>query len=222
MPLVYDHTRTANQGGGWIERPDAQAFATTELPRLRAEQAARYQASKRRWGIADKFAWGAVAAPLAVAAAPAVMGAGAASAGAGSAAATAGASAAGGGMTFGNLLQLGQLGAGLVTNGLAMRTQGRQANADAIARARELADQTAFTRETEATRRAEFQAAQDALERRWLAEQKFEQDKWRVTEDERLHTRELADQREARRAPYRAMSQQALLRLGDLLRLGRG
>ncbi len=79
----------------------------------------------------------ASAVPLAFAAAPAFAGMG--GAGAASGAAAGAPAAAGGGMTFGNLLQLGQLGAGLGSQIFGMRSQGRQANQDAVARQGELA-----------------------------------------------------------------------------------
>lgn len=118
---------------------------------------------------------------------------------------------AGGGMTFGNLLRLGELGAGLVTQGMANRSTNRQLSSDAAMRSREFDQQMALLQSQDAEDRRRHDAAQA-----------FQEMQWKASEEDRLRKIRLEDEREARRAPYRAMSQQAMLRLSDLLRLARG
>lgn len=67
MPIVYDNTRSAKDGGGYIERPDPMAFYQTELPDLRAKALADHARSVGRWNTANKIAWGAATVPFAFA-----------------------------------------------------------------------------------------------------------------------------------------------------------
>lgn len=59
----------------------------------------------------------------------------------------------------------------------------------------------------------------DEARRQFDAQQQFDAQKWAVTEEQRIYDRRLTEEREARRAPYRAASGAALGRLGDLLGL---
>jgi len=54
-------------------------------------------------------------------------------------------------------------------------------------------------------------------QRRWEAEEAFRAKQFAASEEERLHARKLADELEARRAPRREMSRQALQQVGRLL-----
>lgn len=66
----------------------------------------------------------------------------------------------------------------------------------------------------------QFERERDAeAKRQWEAQQQFEQQKYAAQEEQRLHDRALADQAEARRAPYRAASQAALQSLAQRLGL---
>lgn len=66
---------------------------------------------------------------------------------------------------------------------------------------------------------AEQQTRDAEAKRQFDASQAFEVQKFAASEEQRLHDRSLADAQEARRAPYRAASQAALARLGDMLGL---
>lgn len=157
---------------------------------------------------------GAVAAPfvagggVAASAAPAASGA----------ATAAGTTAVGGGMTFGNLLRLGELGAGLTSQLFANRSQGRALDRDAGLRQQEFQAQMAMA-----------QRAEEESRRRWDAEQAQRAQDYTLALEDRQRRQSVEDfdmqrlrDREARRAPYRAMAEQARLRMADLLRLGRG
>ena len=116
----------------------------------------------------------------------------------------------------------------LITGGLSTIGQiygsRQQGNANRRAmQVQERASQQAMEldREQEATRRAEFQAQQQQLQRQWDATQKFEADKWAVLEEERLYDRRLKEERETRMAPRRAASAQALANLPGILEHGR-
>lgn len=157
--------------------------------------------------------------PAAAFAAPAIAGTfGASSAAAAAPAATSAATSAGtaaatgaGGMTFGNLLKLGELGAGLFTNIRGNSIQNRALDRDSMARSNEFAQQMAMLRE---------QNAQG--QRQWDAEQAQRAQEFALAQEDRTRRMRLEDEREARLAPRRAMAEQARLRLVDLLRLGRG
>lgn len=116
----------------------------------------------------------------------------------------------GAGMTFGNLLRLGELGAGLTTSVLGNRSQGRALDRDAAQRAQEFAQQQAL-----------LQRQQDEGRRQWEAEQAQRAQEFALAMEDRTRRIRLEDEREQRRAPYRAMAEQARLRMADLLRLGR-
>lgn len=211
--------------------PQYASYVKTALPQMAAADQAALEKSKGRWRLADKFAWGAVASPFVAAAAPAVLGAfsgGGAASGAGSAASAAGsaagasAPAVGAGMTFGNMLKLGELGVGAATNILGQRSQNRALNQQQAIDQRNYGEQMQLAREQEAYRRAEADRVARQEEARWQTEEAYRQKQVAADEEERAYSRRLLDEREARRAPKRAAGQAALLRLQDLLRLGRG
>lgn len=58
--------------------------------------------------------------------------------------------------------------------------------------------------------------------RQWEAAQQFEAQKWNAQEEERIYNRRMQEEREARQAPYRAMSAAALGNLGSMLGLDLG
>jgi len=142
-------------------------------------------------------------------------GAAAGSAGAGAAGAGA-AGTAGGGMTFGNLLKLGELGVGLGTNIYNNRQNNRAMQNDATMRQNEFAQQMQLVQQQNALAEQRYQAeqAQRAQEFAMLQEDRQR----RIAEENRV--RALDEAREQRRAPYRQLSNDALLRMRDLLRLG--
>lgn len=237
MPLVYDNTRTAKNGGGWINRDDLQSWVTQELPQNRATAKAALERSQGRWKTADKFAYAAAAVPFAAAAAPLVMGgSAAASGGAGmvnglaitpyagtasmSAPALAGGSVPG---WIGSTQAANLAGKGVDTLfGIYSNRQQSKANREALAyQQSQNARAEAWDREQELQRRTEFMAQQAELKRQWEATQKFESDKWAATEEDRVHRRQLEDEREVRRAPFRAASAAALERLPGIMASGR-
>lgn len=125
----------------------------------------------------------------------------------GGGAATAGA----GGMTFGNLLRLGEMGAGLFGSIAGQRSQNRSLDRDSAMRSQEFAAQMAM-----------LQQQNEQAKRQWEAQEAQRAQEFALTMEDRNRRVRLEDEREARRAPYREMAAQARLRLGDLLRLGRG
>lgn len=168
----------------------------------------------------------ALGAPLAGAVAPALFGAGGAAA---SVPGAVGASAAplgegtvigatgAGGMTFGNLLKLGELGTGLVTNLIGQRQQNHALDQDASARANEFAQQMALLTQQnqQAQRQWEAEQAQRAQDYTLTLEDR------RMAQEDRARRNALEDAAEARRADYRSsFGQPALMRLRDLLHLG--
>lgn len=221
MPLVYDNTRTARQGGGWIERPDVQAFATTELPRLRADEAQRYQDSKHRWGIADKAAMAASMGLMTGGAASAFAGGGGAAIPSFATEGVGFSSAGSGAMSSIPWWNVASKGVDTLFGIYSNRQQSR-ANRDALAyQERQNMRAEGLDRDAEAQRHEEFLAQQAALKQQWDAMQKFEADKWAASEDERLYDRGLKDAREARLAPRRALAADALQRIPGLLASGR-
>lgn len=112
-------------------------------------------------------------------------------------------------MTFGNLLKLGELGVGLGTQWIGQRQQNRALDQDARQRSQEFTQQMAL-----------IQQQNQQSQRQWEAEQAQRAQEYRLALEDRDRKYRLEDEREARRAPRRAMAQQAMLRLGDLLRLG--
>lgn len=224
MALVYDGTRSAKQGGGWIERADPYAYGSTELPALRAQAAADLDRSQRRWRTADKFAYAAAAVPFGAAAAPYLMGGGtaalpeAATEGVGfSSAGTSGA-----GMNLGRLL--GSRGFDTVANGLTslfgMRAQNKANKYATDANSRLTAQQIAMENDRLARTDAADTADRADAERRWLAEQAQAKEAFdynRAINDRSLR---LDDEREARRSAYRTnFSDPAMRSLGSILRL---
>jgi uncharacterized protein YhaN len=117
-------------------------------------------------------------------------------------------------------MKFGEMTASTLGNIYASHKQS-SANRDALA-AQERSDMRA--QQIEADNRAEqkrqFDLQQAQLKAQWDAQQKFEADRFAASEEERLHTRQLSDEREARRAPYRAASAAALERLPGLINSG--
>lgn len=201
--------------------------------RIRANQAQGREISaenqrRRDGGITKwlpKLAYGVIGAATGGAAAPLFGGGAAAGSAASSAAASVPATvpaAAGGAMNFGNLLKLGQLAVPAVTGLFGMRSQNRALDRQSQMEQGNLNQQMEMARENEMYRRSE--AARVAAEeaKRWQAEEAFRARQLAADEEDRAYNRRLLEEREARRAPKRAAGQQAMLRLQDLLRLGRG
>jgi len=122
---------------------------------------------------------------------------------------------AGGGMTFGNLLKAAQVGVPAVTGLIGMRSQNKALDRQSALEQQNLSEQMTMAREQEAYRRQEAERVAAEEARRWQAEEAFRAKQWEAQERDRVEL-------EARRAPRREASQRALLRLQDLLRLGRG
>lgn len=175
-----------NRGFDW--RMAAPVAGIAALPAIGALLGGGAAASAAPAASGSSF-WGGVTAPTF----------GASAAGASAPAVTAGAS----GMTFGNLLKLGELGTGLTTQLIGQRQQNRALDRDALMRSNEFQQQMALV-----------QAQNAEAKRQWDAEQLQKANEYaRVTR--------LEDEREARRANYRqTIGDPALLRLRDLLRLG--
>lgn len=133
------------------------------------------------------------------------------------AAASAGAAVPGatgaGGMTLGSFFSSPWLGPAINagTNLYGMHAQGSAAKRSAEMQARADAEMLAYQRERDTQ-----------MERQWQAQQEFEARKFAASEEERLHSRGLADAREARQAPYREASVAALGRLRDMIGIGGG
>lgn len=192
--------------------------------RIRANQdegrviAAR-NAAKRDGGITKwlpKLAYGVIGAATAGAAAP-LFGGGAAASSAAPAVAQSSvpAAAKAGGMTFGNLFKLAEVGVPAITGLLGQRSQNRALDRQQQLEQQNYAQQIAMAREHETYRRSEAERVAAEEARRWQAEEAFRQKQWEAQERDRLDL-------EARREPRRQAAQQARLRLQDLLRLGRG
>lgn len=183
-------------------------------------EAQQYNAARRRGQIMKgivlpvSLAGGAAAAPS--------IGSiwGGASAAASSApAATTGGTVAGQGFSIGRLLgsKGAQLVTGLGTTLLANRAAGKaQREANALSE-RTTNAQMALAREQYDRENANYSADRADAERRWAAEEAFRAKQYAADEEERLHTRQLADEREARLAPRRELSRQALMRVGQIL-----
>lgn len=121
-------------------------------------------------------------------------------------------------MSMGNLLRLGELGAGLFGNIFGQRSQNRANDQAARMQQEQFAQQQALL---------ERQQIED--QRRWEAEEAFRAKQLASQEEERLYNRTLSekqqrllDEAEARKAPRRALSQQALMRISELLNARRG
>ena len=117
--------------------------------------------------------------------------------------------------------QVGQLAAGSLGDIYASRSQSGS-NRQALA-AQERSDARAqqIAAENRAEMKRQFDMQQAQLKAQWDADQKFQAAKWGASEEERLYARRLLDEREARRAPYRAASEAALARLPGILESGR-
>lgn len=123
--------------------------------------------------------------------------------------------------TMGGLLKLGQLAVPAVTGLLGMRSQSKGLNRQHQIEQANYAQQISMARENEAYRRSEAERVAAEEAKRWSADEMFRSKQYAADEEERTYNRRLLDEREARRAPRRAASQQALYRLQDLLKLGR-
>lgn len=169
-----------------------------------------------------------VGGPMAAAyAIPAMAGGGAVAGGAGAASAGTAAgtgTAAGGSVAAGSSIPWMAVGSKGVDTlfGVYANRQQMKGNREALAYQRQ-ADERAM--QIEADERAEmkrqFDIQQAQLQRQWEAQQKFEADKFAASEEERLYSRRLQDEKEARRAPYRAASAAALDRIGGIINSGR-
>jgi hypothetical protein len=260
MPLVYDNTRTAKNGGGYVNVPDANAFYTMTLPQLQRQAADALAKSQGRWKVADKIAMGAAltiptlgigsaiaggatgaaSVPGAVGASSAPLGAGTVAAGGVlpsaatatgfapfaasvpmAASAPAAASAAGH-FSLSNLMDLGKLGAGLYGVVSGNRANNSAQSHALLEQQREFDQQQQMLTANEATRKAEADRVAAESARQWNAAQQFQAQQFAAQEEQRQHDRALADAAEARKAPRRAIGQQALMRLSDFLGLARG
>jgi hypothetical protein len=106
--------------------------------------------------------------------------------------------------------------------GIYANRQMSSANRDALAyQERANAEAMAFEREQMAESRRQFDQQQAAAERAHAADERFRGEQFASTEEERLYRRRLEDEREARRAPYRQASLEALGRLPGVLASGR-
>lgn len=158
---------------------------------------------------------GATAAPLVFGASGAAAGAAGASGGAAPAAVTAGR------FTLPSILKMAEIGIPAVTGLIGMRSQNRALDRQSQLEQQALAEQMAYAREQEAIRRQEAERMFAEDQRRWEAEERNRARELSATEEERAYQRRLLDEREARRAPYRRASQDALFRLQDILSMGR-
>lgn len=123
----------------------------------------------------------------------------------------AGSTAAGAGMTFGNLLKLGELGTGIVTNLFGNRSNNRALDRDSMLRQNEFAQQMAL-----------LQQQNQQAQRQWEAEQAQRAQEFAMAAEDRTRRNALEDAREGRRTTYRTtIGDPALLRMRDILRLGR-
>lgn len=127
----------------------------------------------------------------------------------------------GGGSTFGNLLGLASVGVPAVTSLFGQRSQNRALDKQGAIEQQNYAQQLRMAQDNEAYRRQEAQRVADEERRRWTAEEGYRARQVAADEEERAFNRRLLEEREARRAPRRVASQQAMVRLGDLLKLGR-
>lgn len=173
--------------------------------------------TKRDWNnVVGALTLGAIAAP-AVAGAAGVGGGAAVTGGGGTVGGAYGATApaivsqgvstaaaTGGGMGLGSKAVEVGIGAGSNVYGSKKQAQSTRRAQDIQSRAD--AETLAYERERDAE-----------LKRQWEATQEMEARKFAAAEEQRLHDRQLADEAEARRAPYRAASQAALGKLGTIL-----
>lgn len=134
-------------------------------------------------------------------------GAGAASA-ATSAAPAAAATGGAGGMTLGNIWNLANLGVQGVSSLFGQRANTRATNQQISLAEREMAMRMAADAEARAEAKRQFDAQQANEARRFAAE-----------DEERVFNRRLLEDREARRAPYRAQADRARQRLAAFLGL---
>ena len=115
---------------------------------------------------------------------------------------------------------MGMLLAGLAAGGAQAYGAHRQGQASTRASAATTtanAEALRFEREQAAADQRRFDAEQTAKREQWAADEAFRQNQYRASEEDRLFQRMLLEQQEARRAPFREASRQALGRVGDIL-----
>lgn len=229
MALVYDNTRSAKQGGGWIERADPMAWVN-ELSGLRQKAHDDLMRSQGRWKTADKFAWGATTIPLGAAASSILAGTGApAAAGASSYVndAVKGVSdlvgsfgaPASHAMSLSGFLNAPATGLGInaVTGILGQRSANNAANRASQAQLSALDRQLAADAENRAQQMQQFQMSQADARAANEASNALRRQELAASEEERAFSRKLIEDREARLAPYRQMSDRARLSLASFL-----
>lgn len=204
-PGQFDFNAYRSTPGGAITlTPELEAKLSAADAGIEAETARKIQNQRRMENI---FRTVSMAIPAA--------GMGIASAAASSAAPAVVAAKTGGGMTFGNLFKLAEVGVPAITGLFGQRSQNRALDRQQQMEQANYAQQIAMARENETYRRSESERVAAEEARRWQAEEAFRQKQWEAQERDRVDL-------EARREPRRQASQRALLRLQDLLRLGRG
>ena len=184
----------------------------------------RYMAANKNRGFDWRLPAAMVAAPVAQMAAPAMFGGGAAAGGGGAAATSAGTAAGtaatGAGMTLGKLWDIGNLGLQGVSAFMGNRSNNRALDRQIGMQERQMAMQLQADAEARAEAKRQFDANQANEQRRMAAEDEervFARTEREAAQRDRDYQRQLIEQRETRRAPYRAASRAALGRLGDFL-----
>lgn len=139
-----------------------------------------------------------------------------------------GVSQAAGRFSLNNLLDLGKLGAGLWGTITGNHANTKATDLARIEQQREFDQQQQMLLAQQAKDKAEKDRVFAESQRQWEADQKFKADQFAASEQDRMRRQQLEDynlqltkESEARKAPRRAASAGALLRLQDLLRLGR-
>lgn len=155
-----------------------------------------------------------VTAGLGAAAAPLLFGAMGGGAATGAAASTAPAVTTAARFTLPNILRMAEIGVPAVAGIFANRAQGKALDRQSAMEQQNIQAQMDFAREQEAIRRAE-------AERMFTEDQRRFDTSERNTKEQRDFERRLIEEREARRAPYREASRQALFRLQELINMGR-
>lgn len=222
MALVYDNTRSAKDGGGWIEwsgpLDNSEGGWLQEIEKRRQDAAQRYELSKRRHARFGTIATIAGAAPFALAAAPALTSLG--SIGAGGSASLPAAATAGVGFSAAPAatslsaavpwLKLAELGVGTGFNIAGNRAAGKASDRANALELEGLRNQQANMEKLYALEREEFEADQEQkrLDRA-------------AADEERAFSRKTFEDKEGRRAPYRTVSRNALFSLADIARVGR-
>lgn len=218
MALVYDNTRTAKKGGGWQEWSgplgDEPGGWVQELARRRADAAAELQRHKNTWNTIGKFATMAATVPFSMAAGPTLTSLGSIGRGGAAAAASSAAGAGAAGAVASNLsahipwLRLAEIGVPAITNLFGMRAGNKAAD-----RAHAL-DLEAM-RQNQANYDKQYALEREAFE----AEQEQARLDRAAADETRAFDRKMIEDREGRRAPYRAIGRNALFSLADIARV---